>query len=208
VPDPVRFDESIRVTIERLFDEHVANDYTCVTYWYQQRPMEHRPSLAKGRANHPQIWSEPEPIQPEPQPVRFEVYGTQLEEPLRERGVRARAITANLDEGYARGGWLKIDTENQPVELVIEVPHDRRYHVAVKPVNHLIKDEIQIGYKGEKRQTFARRDLSQEAFFMLDLGSVQANNGKITVVVEGNEIIGLDLIKVEQMLEEEPEIPG
>lgn len=208
VPDPVRFDKSIRVTIERLFDEHVANDYTCVTYWYQQNPIAERPALPEGKANHPQIWNEPEPIKPEPQPVRFDLYGPQLEEQLRERGIQARAMTANLDEGYSRGGWLKIDTGGKPVELVIEVPKEKRYRVGVKPVNHLINDEIKIGYKGQAARSFPKQDLGQEGFFMLDLGPVQSQDKKITLVVGGNEVIGIDLIKVEQVLEEEPEIPG
>jgi hypothetical protein len=41
VTDPVRFQKSIRVTIEHGHNNNLANDYSSVAYWYQTEP--HRP---------------------------------------------------------------------------------------------------------------------------------------------------------------------
>jgi hypothetical protein len=40
--DPIRFQESIRVTIEHGHNNNLSNDYSSVAYWYQREP--HRPS--------------------------------------------------------------------------------------------------------------------------------------------------------------------
>lgn len=38
VTDPIRFQKSIRVTIEHGHNNDLANDYSSVAYWYQTEP--------------------------------------------------------------------------------------------------------------------------------------------------------------------------
>jgi hypothetical protein len=45
INDPIRFQRSIRVTIEHGHNNDLANDYTSVAYWYQQEPHRTFPSL-------------------------------------------------------------------------------------------------------------------------------------------------------------------
>ena len=52
VHDPIRFSESIRVTIEHGHANDLANDYSSVAYWYQEEPHAPFPALPspEGRA--------------------------------------------------------------------------------------------------------------------------------------------------------------
>jgi D-arabinan exo alpha-(1,3)/(1,5)-arabinofuranosidase (non-reducing end) len=43
--DPVRFHNSIRVTMEHGHDNNFENDYTTTAFWYQQEPHEHFPEM-------------------------------------------------------------------------------------------------------------------------------------------------------------------
>lgn len=45
VEDPIRFERSVRVTIETGHDNALANDYSSVAYWYQQGRSEPLPAL-------------------------------------------------------------------------------------------------------------------------------------------------------------------
>jgi hypothetical protein len=49
VNDPVRFQKSIRVTIEHGHDNNFENDYTSTAFWYQDEP--HKPFPAMPRAS-------------------------------------------------------------------------------------------------------------------------------------------------------------
>ncbi len=46
VNDPIRFERSIRVTIEHGHNNDLANDYTSVAFWYQREPHAEFPPLA------------------------------------------------------------------------------------------------------------------------------------------------------------------
>jgi hypothetical protein len=46
IEDPIRFDESIRVTIETGHANALANDYSSTAYWYQAGRSQPLPRLA------------------------------------------------------------------------------------------------------------------------------------------------------------------
>ncbi len=208
IPDPVRFSEHIKVTIERFFDPGKENDYTTVAYWYQEEPIKQRPPIPRGEANHPRPLPKITIEKPEPIPFSDKMDATELEADLLARGIKARAITAGLDEGYAGGGWLKIDTDNKPVELHVPVPkNDASYLLAVKPVLHLIEDEIQIGRTGEKMHSFCEQPgRHQGEQFYLPLGTATPENNTIKITVQGNKIIGLDHLTINEVSSGEPEL--
>lgn len=47
IPDPVRFERYVKVTLEPIYDESVTNDYSSVAFWYQHDPIKHRRPLPK-----------------------------------------------------------------------------------------------------------------------------------------------------------------
>jgi hypothetical protein len=53
VNDPVRFQKSIRVTIEHGHDNNFENDYTSTAFWYQDEPHETFPPMPKAHDRLP-----------------------------------------------------------------------------------------------------------------------------------------------------------
>ncbi len=194
--DPVRFARHIRVTIERLFDPGVLNDYTSVAYWYQLEPVRQRRPLPPGPDD-----------QPLPDDARslLEIDATELEPALQAGGVTARAITTELPAGYRNGGWLRIETAGRPVEIPLEVGREGACAVEVKPVNHLIEGSIEIRLVGGDTIRVQRhaapdgRSLNEGEVPWVSLGQATASQGRLTVVVSGNPVIGLDHFRIRRL---------
>ena len=53
IEDPIRFDRSIRVTIETGHNNALANDYSSTAYWYQIGRNQPRPPLPPVEARLP-----------------------------------------------------------------------------------------------------------------------------------------------------------
>lgn len=194
IPDPVRFSRHIRVTIEHLFKPNVINDYSSVAYWYQTEPIGQRAPLPQGEKNHPR----PHPV-PTTQPVTtIEMSATELEPGLNARGIKARSVTANLWAGYQSGGYLEIHLPQDMMEIVVPVPADGRYRVRVKPVNTLIDERIQLALKGGKTVPFDKHKDPERSTPWVDLGEITSSGSSLTLIVGGNQIIGLDHLKIER----------
>ncbi|MGQ9651530.1 MAG: glycoside hydrolase family 172 protein [Phycisphaerae bacterium] len=204
IPDPVRFKTHIRVTIEHLFDPKVVNDYSSVAYWYQTEPIRRREPLPAADENHPRSHTIPAT-----QPVTaIEMSATELEPGLHARGIKVRSVTTSLGAGYASGGYLEIDTPDQRVEIPVPVPADGRYRVCVKPVNALVKNQVQIGLKGGKTVTFARHDGHERNTPHVDLGESQSSDGHLLITLSGNPVMGLDHLRIERTdVQDVPAVP-
>jgi hypothetical protein len=195
VLDPVRFNKHIRVTIEHLFHPKVVNDYSSVAFWYQLEPIEKRQRLGYAEDNHPRNYEKAPK-----RPATFELDGTKIEPELNAQGIAARAITAELHDGYKHGGWLKVQTgDSGKVEMKIAVPVDGNYRVRLKPVNHLIDGAIEVGLKGGELKRIEKREVSEHKIGYVDLGTVKAVDKTLTVVVGGNPSIGVDHLKIEKV---------
>lgn len=188
IPDPVRFTKHIKVSIEHLFADEIVNDYSSVAYWYATDPVRERVPLPDS--------NDPRPHDP---PLTYEMDATELEHNLRAMGIKARAISASHHEGYKRGGWLKIQTGDERLEIPIDVPADGTYRVEARPVDHLIEDSIQIGLVGGKKHTVRPVEGGQPEVEYLDLGAVKSEDRKLTLTIQGNRIIGLDHFKIRHM---------
>lgn len=55
IPDPVRFRQSIRVTIEHGHANLLTNDYESTAYWYQTEPHAEFPTLPKAAERRPRV---------------------------------------------------------------------------------------------------------------------------------------------------------
>jgi hypothetical protein len=188
VPDPIHFKKHIRVTIETLWRAHLLNDFTTVAYWYQTEPMKSRPPLPAAELNQPGA-------------AMSHVDATSLESDCLDRGIKARALTTALDQGYSRGGWLKIETGGQPVDLHIPVPRPGTYRLQVKPVNHLVEGAIRLTLEGGETRDFRKLppERGERSVPFVSLGQAAAAQGFLKVTVSGNPIIGLDEFRIVQV---------
>ena len=146
VPDPVRFQSHIRVTLEHLWRSTVTNEFTCVAFWYQAQPISQRAALPRGRAN----WPRAHPVKAPPAP-EFELNATELEEALREQGVK---VTAHTASGGLRG-WLQVEAAARPVRLAIPVPVAGDYAVQVRPFDAGFEGEVKMGFGQESMRVIA-----------------------------------------------------
>jgi len=196
VPDPVCFSKHIRVTIEHTYAEGVKNDYSSVAYWYQDRPIEKRRPLPLGEANHPR--------RPPagPPPSSFTIAGTQLEPALGTAGVPARAITAGAGQGFFGRGYLEVRPTDGPVRIPITVGRDGTYEVTVRPVGHLIQPGLTLALVGQPPRTPAPHDGRQAATPQVNLGAAASKDKTLTLLLDGNPVIGLDLIRVRRIDED------
>ncbi len=195
IVDPIHFKKSIRVTFEHLFPADVVNDYSSVAFWYQRRPIGQREPLPKDNY----------PLERQPAPTRSfigEVDTTEFEAPLRAKGIAARAVATELHAGYTNGGYLEIRTAGREVEITIPVAEDGRYQVELKPVLHLIEGQIRAGLTGGEMKAIPpqprdpAKKVQEHAVPFTHLGSVNSQGKQITLTVSGNDVIGLDEIRV------------
>ena len=193
ISDPIRFRQHIRVTLEHIYSDRVANDYSSVAYWYQLQPLQRRERLPYAELNHPKLHAPPKPA-----PASFDLDATELEPALQSRGIAARSITAGYGEGYLNGGWLRVDNVASPLEIPIIVPEDGAYRVRVKPVSHVLQNPIRAGFKGGLMQTFEKRDGHESRIPYLDLGTASSQSNLLTLVIEGGPTIGLDHLRIEK----------
>lgn len=193
IPDPVRFNKRIRVTIEHLFAEHITNDYSSVVYWYQKKPITKREPLPVGLENHPASHDT------EPKPASFSLHGTELEPVLREAGVRCRGITTSLHAGFSNGGYLRIELPPEGVRVPISVPEDGTYRVRVRPVAKLISEPLRLQLAGGEECVVNPQGDSQKDVKHVDLGTVPAKDGRLWLHVGGGKAAGLDHLQVERV---------
>jgi len=194
IPDPIRFQKHIRVTIEHIYSDKMANDYSSVAYWYQLQPIQKREPLPHAEDNHPKL--HPRAERPA---ASLELDGTELEAPLLSRGLAARAITEAYSKGYVNGGWLLIEKVTAPLEIPIPLPEDAAYRVRLKPVSHVLEQPMRIGLKGGPMQTFEKRAGHEGRVPYLDLGTASSQGKTVTVVIEGGPTIGIDHIRIKNL---------
>jgi hypothetical protein len=190
IPDPIRFSEHIKVTIETIFGKGIVNDYSSVAYWYQLEPIQSRQPLPFAEANHPRQMPQPK------KPAHFGLHATQLEANLHKRGIKAKGITAGLSAGYHNGGWLRIELDQPTVELHIPVSEPGEYRVSVKPVNYLIDKSLTLQLGDNEPQTVVNRAIPEKDVGFVDLGTMQSKDNRLIVKISGDDVIGLDYFKV------------
>ncbi len=196
IADPVRFRQRLRVTIEHLFGGSAVNDYSSVAYWYQTEPIAQRELLPFDQDNHPRPHP-PATTQPATSPAIVEVDGTELEPDLLRREIPARAITASLGAGFQGGGWLRVETGGKPLRLNIPVPAPGSYRLHLKPVGNIIEGTLRIELEGGQQALMQRMEGHEREVPYLDLGVAEAVDGRLTVILDGSPVVGIDHIRLE-----------
>jgi hypothetical protein len=189
LPDPVLFETHIRVTMEKWWETTLHNCFTCVVFWYQDKPVTTREPLPRGAANHPrrhplardEKWNWGEYDHLEAERIRF----YQLEEKFREQGLACRTVSkvgVSFLHHWGVGTGLVIMTDGTDFEIALPVPAEGRYRVEIKPLYALIQDTIIFWLPGGEKVEARHQVLPKEddgAF--LPLGETQSVGGEIRV---------------------------
>ncbi len=192
IADPVRFGQSIKVTIEHLYGAKVKNDYSSVAYWYQDHPARERAVLPTGEA------LEPRPRPAAPRPDRYTLAAVELEASLRARGVPALAITTGFGQMLG-GGYLQVPLSDRPVDVPLPVGRDGTYRVRVHPSGEDTTGPVVLQLQGCDAVRYpkgARADLPD---VWIDLGVSPSRHGALTLSVAGSGLFGLDRIEVRRV---------
>jgi len=182
-PDPVRFQQHIRVTIERWWETYKTNNFASVAFWYQQEPITTRAPLPPGKENHP-IFHKLLPDEYR-SPVASGIDIVALEVPLRATGVDVKVLAA-LGHEFLNEGAILVRSQGQAVKLPLLVPEDGLYRVELKPVYSLIEDgtTYRVGEEGPvsiARQIFRRENDGPRVV----LGTVRSIDRVIELEVSG-----------------------
>jgi hypothetical protein len=186
VPDPVRFQKHIRVTLEHLWPPGISNDFTCVTFWYQTKPVLQRAALPAGRANWPRMHAAKQPVK-----ESLELNATQLEEGLRAQGIK---VTAYAAAGGLRG-WLQIEPGEKLVRLPIAVASPGEYSVQVRPFDAGFEGEVKMGVERGSRQVIAPVAGGAARQPWVTLGLAHAANQEVVLELAGRSM-GLQGVKL------------
>lgn len=181
IPSPVRFKKSVRVTIEHHWSGTVANDYSCVAYWYQRKCMTGRPALPAADDNHPRKHLE----KPEKagKPATRKYCGTEFETALREQGVSVRAMTLSHQQGYS-GGALSIDPKGRVVPIEVPVPAPGTYRVVFRFYDVHQDARITVGARGGETRVVPRVGAKGA---VVDLGTVTVGDNRTISVTANSE---------------------
>ena len=181
-PDPIRFREHIKVTIERWWETYKTNNFASVAFWYQQQPITSRKPLPVREANYPVFHQLHPDDYRKPAAKGVDLLG--LEVPLRASGLEVKVIAALGQEFLHDGGALLVTSNGKPVTVPLPVPRDGLYRVEVKPVYGLIEGELTLSVEGEqpvkvRSQKFRRENDGA----MIIVGSARAQNKAVALTV-------------------------
>jgi hypothetical protein len=203
-PDPVRFKRHIRVTMEHVWGEACeninggegANGYASVAYWYQSEPLRARAPLPAGAANHPVLYkdvmAEHAPVDPLNVPA--------MEVELRKRGLDVSTVFFLGQEWFRSGGAIRVATKGRTVEVPVRAPGPGTYRVEVQPVNAWIGDATTIGVKNGKPRELRKEELRRESdAAFVNLGTARTDDGTIALVVQGEDAVGLQSIRLTKL---------
>ena len=196
IPDPIRFQKKIKVTIERWWSSRKTNAVSYVVFWYQQTPITARTPLPQGEANHPlRRIKDPEWL------------GTDknLEIPLPSLEVQVRNMGFKVDPVSFIGGWddlnsvggLAIITKGRTFRLPLHLPKEGTYRVEVKPLYKLLSGNLEISLNGCSPVTVEKQTPYREADgpFIL-VGETTTQSKMIELTFNADEIAPLHRIRL------------
>jgi hypothetical protein len=162
VPDPVRFDKSIRVTLEHAWPGGKSYDYSSVAYWYQLESSARREPLIAREENQPRLHFDPKAkARAKEKPMSAVISGTEFEPALRAAGVDVRVLTTEKRDAFA-GGLMEIVEADHWVELPLPQVAPGNYRVTVEARSKKGPIEARVG-EGEPVRLKKGRGISQVA---------------------------------------------
>jgi hypothetical protein len=191
IPDPIRFQKHIRVTLEHDWPPKIANDFTSIAFWYQRDPVKSREPIPRGRENWPNRY--PSTL---PAPTMIEVNGAELKDTALDPATSALAkIDGNGDDRPSRR-WLRVLAGHQPAGFSVNVPAEGNYSVSVQPVDGVFEGTVRMGLAVDKMRLIepVGGRVTRRAFVGLGIG--KSVDGKIILYVSG-KVVGIHTIKLE-----------
>jgi hypothetical protein len=207
IPDPVHFQEHIKVTMECWWEPEKTISIACVAFWYQDKPVAARDPLPAGAANHPRR----HPLAPEdrwvygnPEGVdRVFIRPHELEEQLRRDGVKMRTQFRNGSRFmYFPGfhGGIVIESNGREVALPLTLPDNARYRVEVKPIYNELKGPMKFRLGDTVVEATHQSILNEDQGPVLHLGEAVARDGKIILHVSGEPLATVHVIRLTRLL--------
>ncbi|MCA9437155.1 MAG: DUF2961 domain-containing protein [Candidatus Omnitrophica bacterium] len=185
IADPIRFQKSIRVTLETTFDAEIENDFSSLAYWYQDHPIEQRPELPTGEDLNAPLYDMPE------READRNVDGTEFEIQLRRKGVSCRSVTSDHGHGIRSGGWLRVESDN-PFEIEIPTATEGRYEVDYRPVIHAASESYRVSVVGGDSIEVPTSGIDQRELKNIPMGEVDVKDRTIRVHFEVHGPVGID----------------
>ncbi len=190
IPDPVRFEQYIKVTLEPIFKPMVTNDYSSVAFWYQKEPIKKReplPADNQARFNPPAKNTS----------GCYSMDGTELEPSLRQNGLKVLALMTPKDEiDIPREGYLRLEPEGKIIAMPLPVDENGRYEVEVQPCLTFADaaNRFMLGVDQNNLTSYNKPDNAYEAPF-LSAGQAQSHNGFITIYLQADAPLGIDALR-------------
>lgn len=192
IPDPIRFQESIKVTLETTYDSDIRNDFSTVAFWYQAEPMRDRPPLPSASDLHAPIYDLP-PLESD-----RKVDGTELEPMLRKKGIDCRSHTSDHGKGIRNGGWLEVKT-GEGFDIEIEVPEEGEYEVSYRPVLAAASEPYTVALSGGKPLEIHNDGTAQTELKDFPLGRIASEGKSLRVHFEAANPFGIDQFEVRRV---------
>ncbi len=142
--DPIRFKESIRVTLEHGHANDMPNDYSSVTYWYQKEPHAAFPALPSSIERRPITEY---PTEPSDFPGAIEA-----EKLFLTAKTSGKPLFVAAHAGKWSGGrwlWYQCDTPNESFSVEVPVKTSGKYEVMMSLVKATDFGSFQLSIDGK-----------------------------------------------------------
>lgn len=192
IPDPIRFEESIRVTLETTYAPAIRNDFSTVAFWYQNEPIRNRPPLPPARELHAPVYDLPALESDR------KVDGTEFEPMLRKKGIDCRSYTSDHGKGIRNGGWLEVKSRDG-FDIEIEVPEEGEYELTYRPVLAAATEPYTVALDGGKPVEVHNDGTPQTELTDYSLGKSEAAGRSLKIRFEVKEAIGIDQFEVRRV---------
>jgi hypothetical protein len=203
IPDPIHFQEHIKVTLECWWETHRTNAIASVAFWYQDKPIAAREPLPAGAANHPRShplvaedrWVHGPPADPRTTYIRPPM----LEGSLRREGIQLRTISRvgqTFIYGDGSNGALALESNGREIAIPCVVPADGRYRVDFKPVYGELSGPMHARLGDTTREIAPQKFESEDRGPFIQLGEIESSGKTITLHVSGDPVATLHGIRL------------
>lgn len=206
IPDPIHFQEHIKVTMECWWEPDRPNAIASVAFWYQEKPVTAREPLPIGTANHPRR----HPLAKED---RWD-YGTpddsgtifirphEYEESLRRAGIKLRTIS-RVGQHFLHlkgsNGALVLESNGRELAFPFTVPAEGRYRIAFKPLYDAMKGPMRVRLGNATREIVRETPRIEDQGPFIDLGETGSIGGKITLHLSGDPMATIHSIRLTRL---------
>lgn len=184
LPDPVHFQQQIRVTLEPTWPKKTANDYSSVAFWYQREVASGGAELPSFEENQPR-----DHRRPEDRLGALQRCGTQFEAGLRAAGIDVAAVTVDHRDAFG-GAYLSINSGGERIDLTMPRVPAGKYRLHLCLAKDAGATSVRLGIAGEEGHRF-------EGPGEVELGVVEVGEAQeVRFWVESPDQVPLDYVRL------------